>query len=257
MEEGPDSGCSAFGSLGAVPGSQTPTVDVTNDGLAPEDRGLARWFPEGAMAQFQLHYVNTTTEEVLREAWINLYRMDESDVTGALNSVFMVGDIGVTIPAGTRVVDRLDFAPDLPEATRIFELNGHSHAHSERFAAFVTPSGGEEQLVYESYNWEEPMVVRYDTVTDNPMPDPGALIDGGASGTLMLNPGDTLSWECEVNNTLDHDIGFANEAYNAEMCLLAGAYVSDQAGLLAGACLTRPDAEGPTCFGGGFSNFGQ
>jgi hypothetical protein len=51
-----------------------------------------------------------------------------------------------------------------------------------------------------------------------------------------MEPGDSLRWTCDVDNTTDQALYFANEAYTAEMCLLAGAYVSDTAGLFAGGC---------------------
>lgn len=242
-EEGPTSACEAFGSLGTLPGSQTPRADYGMHDVAPEDKGLARQFPEGAMATFQLHYVNTTEHPVMREAWINLIKRDASEVTGQLNTVFLVGDLGINIAPQTREVTPLTFTPALEEATRISSLNGHSHAHNERFTVWKNRGTAKEELLYESYNWEEPMVVKYNTVDQNPLPDPQALTDGGASGTLLVEPGDTLDWECEVNNTLDTNIRFANEAYTAEMCLLAGAYVSDQAGLFSGGCVSG------SCFG--------
>jgi hypothetical protein len=58
----------------------------------------------------------------------------------------------------------------------------------------------------------------------------------------MLNPGDTLEWECDVNNTSDAPLRFANEAYTAEMCLLAGAYIYPTGGHLRGGCTNG------TCF---------
>lgn len=246
-EAGPTSECDLASRIGSVPGSQTPRRDFLADGFGPEDEGLARWFPESAIANFQLHYVNTSDEPVMREAWINLYFKDEAEVTNPLNSVFLVGDLSVAVPPQQRQLTPLSFSPSLEESTRIFELTGHSHAHNERFSAWINRGTADEVLVYESYDWAEPDVLRYNTVTDNPPPDPVAKTDGGVSGLLFIEPGDTLDFECEVNNTTDATLRFANEAYTAEMCLLSGGYVGATGGLFAGGCSAG------SCFGFGGS----
>jgi hypothetical protein len=238
LREGPSGNCPPVpsGDLGGVPGSQRPISRIGFGEVAPEDVGLARWFPEGAMAMFQLHYVNTGSEPVMREAWANLYRKPAEEVTGLLRAVFLVGDIFVNVPPGERRITPLSYTPALTEPTRIYSLGGHSHAHSERFSAWRTRSGARQELLYESYDWAEPAALRYDSLTLNPAPDPVALRDGGFSGVLFLEPGDGLDFECEVNNTSDRALRFANEAYTAEMCLLGGAYVSDTGGFFSGIC---------------------
>jgi hypothetical protein len=238
--------CEGFaGILGTVPGSQMPMVDFTTSGFGPEDAGLGRYFPADAIASFQMHYVNTGTETVMREAWVNLYFKDEVEVTDPLNSVFLVGDLAVDVPAGARQTTPLRFEPTLEQPTRIFELTGHSHAHSERFSVWTNRGTEQERLVYESYDWAEPDVLRYNTVVDNAPPDPVAFRDGGISGLFHIEPGDTLDFECEVNNTSDLPLRFANEAYTAEMCLLAGSYVGQTSGLFVGGCASG------TCSGAG------
>jgi len=233
--EGPTSQCE-FGSIaGMIPGSQTPSRDYPGEDLAPEDEGLARYLPENTMASFQLHYVNTGTEPNLREAWVNLYRKDESEVTQRLQTVFMVGDIAINIPPQTRTTTTLLFQPNLPSETRVFALNAHSHAHSESFTVWRL-RGDQKEMIYQSFNWAEPKNVIYNSVVQNGTPDPVAKTDGAISGLLTLQPGDQLQWACDVNNTLDTAIHFDNQAHTAEMCLLAGSYVSDDPNLMSGLC---------------------
>ena len=233
--------CDSLGMrLGSIPGSQTPTRTFPSE-LGPEDAGLARYLPEGGMALFQLHYVNTDTKPKLREAWVNLYRLDESQVSQRLQSVFLVADIGVSIEPHTRELVTNTFTPSLTESTRLFGLNAHMHAHSLSMTVWRVHAG-EDQLVYKSYDWAEPRELTYNSVVQNPPPDDATLTDGGHSGLLFMEPGDSLRWTCDVDNTLDTALHFANEAYTAEMCLLAGAYVSDTAGLFAGGC------SGGACF---------
>jgi len=129
---------------------------------------------------------------------------------------------------------------------RVFQMNGHSHAHTETFTVWRRPEAGERELVYKSFDWAEPDELTYNSTVVNQPPNEATKADGGLSGLFMLNPGDTLEWECDVNNTTDAPLRFANEAYTAEMCLLAGAYVSETSGLMRGGC------SGGTCFGFGF-----
>jgi len=240
QEPGP-AACDSLGTrLGSIPGSQTPTRSFP-DQLGPEDAGLARYLPEGALALFQLHYVNTDTKPKLREAWVNLYRLDESQVSQRLQGVFLVADIGVNVAPHTEQLVTNAFTPSLTEPTRIFELNAHMHAHSKSMTVWRV-HGGEDQLVYKSYDWQEPKELTFNTVVQNAPPDDATLTDGGHSGLLYLEPGDSLRWTCDVDNTTDLALGFANEVYTAEMCLLAGAYVSDTSGLFAGGC------SGGACF---------
>ena len=234
--EGPTDKCEGIGSKGSIPGSQTPIRKFPDGELGPEDEGLGRWLPEGAIASFQLHYVNLGTEPNLREAWVNLYKKDSSEVTQHLQTVFMVGDIATNIPPQTRQTTTLVYTPPLTSSTRVFQLNGHSHAHAESFTVWRL-HGDQKDLIYQSFNWAEPDMLTYNTVVTNKLPDEVAKRDGGSSGLLYLEPGDQLTWSCDVNNTLDTTIHFANEAHTAEMCLLAGAYVSDDPKLLAGLCI--------------------
>jgi len=229
-------GCSQVGRVAALPGSQTPARDFPSDDFGPEDAGIARYVPPtAAEAGFQLHYVNTSDQPVLREAWINLYKMPESEVTQPLQDIFLVGDLAANIPAHSKQTTTLTFKPAITESTRIFNLSAHSHAHDEVFSVYRV-RGGQEELVYQSFDWEEPDELTYNTVNQNPPPDPVAKTDGGYSGMLYFEPGDSFKWTCEVNNTTDAALRFANEAFTAEMCLLPGGYISQTGGLMAGAC---------------------
>jgi hypothetical protein len=236
LSEGPVSQCDQLTQIASVPGSQTPIRVFPGAEVAPEDEGLGRYFPDNVMAQFQLHYVNTGSDVAMREAWVNLFYKDQAEVTDKLNAVFLVGDFAVNVLPGTRDVTTLGYTPNLPTETRIYELVGHMHAHTERFTVWRTQSGVRGEQLYETFNWSEPTTLTFNSVTTNPASDPTELTDGGHTGLLYLQPGEGFEWECEVNNTTDAPLNFANEAYTAEMCLLAGGYVSDTSGLLTGGC---------------------
>jgi hypothetical protein len=197
-----------------------------------------------------MHYVNTRGEPVLREAWVNLYRADEADVTQELQTVFLLGDRAAQHAPMTTSTTRLQYAPPVTEPTRVFQFFGHSHAHTESFTVWHV-SGSERKMVYQSFDWEEPMSMTFNSVVSNPAPDPNGVKDGGASGTFLVSPGDSLEWECVVNNTTPNVLPFANEAYTAEMCLLWGSYISPTPGLLAGACSTPAPGQLGSCVGAG------
>jgi hypothetical protein len=145
----------------------------------------------------------------------------------------------------TEQTTTLEFtASNLPSETRIFEVNAHMHAHSESFTLWRIHSGQNPELMYQSFDWEEPYENTFNSVVQNPMPDAVAQTDGGLSGLQYLEPGDTLRWACDVNNTTDAALRFRNEALTGEMCMLVGAYVGDTSGLLAGGCFGSPCSTG-------------
>jgi hypothetical protein len=46
------------------------------------------------------------------------------------------------------------------------------------------------------------------------------MIEGGMSGILDFKPGDTIEWECHVVNQTDQVLGFSNNTYTGEMCIM-------------------------------------
>jgi hypothetical protein len=101
-------------------------------------------------------------------------------------------------------------------------MYGHRHSNNVRFTAYRTRNGT-RTLAYEDYDWEEPLVVEFNSVVQNPAPNPTAFSGGGHTGILDLLPGDRLEWECEIVNERDTTITFGeNEAATSEMCILVG-----------------------------------
>jgi hypothetical protein len=166
LQPGPSSACDITGGLASIPGSQTPTREFP-DKLGPEDEGIGRYLPQSNMAAFQLHYINTMSEPELREAWVNLYKKPEAEVTQRLQSVFMVGDFAINIAPHTQQTTTLDFTPTLPSETRVFELNAHIHAHTQGFTVWKI-HGGQEDVIYQSFNWEDPLENTYNSIVHNP-----------------------------------------------------------------------------------------
>ena len=209
------------GLTGSWGGSQRAVADVGFGDIAPEDAGYADLIDANMQTAAELHYYNFTEGPVLREIWVNFYEMDPALVTGELNGIALIGGIGMSIPPGTDQTLNYSCANELDQR-RVVSLTGHVHAHTTRFSAW-TVRGGTRELVFEMYNWSDPATLRFNTVTQNVAADPVRLIDGGHTGLLYLDAGDSVEWECEVHNDSNTTLRFANEAYTAEMCIAFGA----------------------------------
>jgi hypothetical protein len=212
-----DDGCP--GTLG---GSQTPKIDELND-PAPENDGLAWRVPANAQAVLNFHVINTTANPILREAWLNYFYMDPSQVKGIRGNLFLVGGVGFRIDPGTHQTYQYACTPTRP--VRILSMAAHMHVHATRMSVWHVTTAGTPSLVYENFDWESPMELHLDSVHTNAPSDRAAQTPGGVSGQMVIMPGETLQWECDVNNTSDTTLTFRNEVRTGEMCILTGSVV--------------------------------
>jgi hypothetical protein len=85
-----------------------------------------------------------------------------------------------------------------------------------------TPDGSD--LVYETYDWEEPGNAFYRANVDNPpLPVDSTSVWGAQSGYLFVKAGETISFECEYTNTEDRVVSIGDTAKD-EMCNVFGLY---------------------------------
>jgi hypothetical protein len=206
---------------GLLGGSETPKVDELMD-RAPENQGLASHIPANSQAVINFHVINTTAKPILREAWLNYMFMDQSKVTGLRGALFLTGGLGFQIAPGTHQTYTYSCSPDRP--VRIVSMAAHMHVHATRMTAWKVSNGTPSQ-VYETYDWGTPTELRFDSVTTNPVANPVARSGGGVSGTLTVQPGESIQWECEVNNDSSTTLTFRNEVYTGEMCIMTGEVV--------------------------------
>jgi hypothetical protein len=206
---------------GLLGGTQTPKVDEVND-PAPENAGLAVKLPANSQVVLDFHVLNATQAPILREAWLNYYFIDQSQVKGLRGNVFLTGGLGFRIEPGTSQTYTYSCSPDRP--ARILSLAAHMHTHATRMTAWKV-SGGTPSLVYENYDWDSPAELRYDSVHQNTPPNDATRTPGGSTGQLIVNPGDTIQWACDVDNTSDKVLTFRNEVQTGEMCILTGTMV--------------------------------
>jgi hypothetical protein len=72
-------------------GAQTPTIDIDRaKNTAPENDGLAQKLAPKAQAVFQLHYLNSSSKPMLREAWANVIYRDPATVKALSDPIFFL-----------------------------------------------------------------------------------------------------------------------------------------------------------------------
>lgn len=215
----------------------------------PEDeeiglyRPLPKGGPGGAYIIFNLHHFNPTMEPILKEAWTNFWWEDNAKTNAMPISSIDIGQVlFMGVPAG-QTVD-VHYVNNIAKPWRALQFFGHRHGFTPNFSAWVMrASGGAPEVIYQSFNWKDVPTYRYDSTTPNPAPDAASKGDGGASGVLLLNAGDKLHYNCHIVFTDERaaaeglipatqigSLKFANEAFDAEMCILFGAAVEAQGG---------------------------
>ncbi len=206
--------------VGSFPGTQNLIRNMPPNGIqAPENVGLGSELPGNVRLCVNHHAYNFDSDEPkLREIWINVWFVDQADVTQKSNTVSVTAGPFQGIPPHTQKV--LTTTTTISGMGRIIDLFGHRHAATERFAVWKNAD-----LVYDSWKWDESVAFDYNSITTNPAPNPPAKTDGATSGDLPVVAGDKIKIECDVNNTTDNTLTFKNELYTGEMCILFGGSV--------------------------------
>jgi hypothetical protein len=212
-----------LGSRG-FPGAQRADADRPQTlQIPPENAGHGDVLEARQQFQFNMHHFNFTQAPVLREVWVNIWWKPQSEVTEALGGIGIFGNpLDLNIPPGEH--RELHYRCNVTGNTRIVTLNGHRHAHTDRFGVWIVRAGGATEQVYESFDYNDMPTYQYDSISDNPAPDLAMKRDGGSSGVLNVGPGDQLHFVCDVTNRTDppRPLRFANEVLTGEMCILFG-----------------------------------
>lgn len=222
---GGDMGSEFGGSARSFGGSQRPVVDRPQGTLEipAENTGLGQQLPAHQQFSFNLHHINVSDVPILREVWVNIWYVDEKDVTAPMNTFAATGNpADMAIPAGRSV--KLEYKCAAAADTRLISMYGHYHAHNQRFGSWLVRAGGERVSIYESFDWEDIPVYQFDTQSKNPEPNLTAKTDGAFSGLLAVKAGDEIHFQCEVNNDSNATLAFTNETFTGEMCILFAAY---------------------------------
>jgi hypothetical protein len=214
-----DTGCGGASQIGSIGGGQNLIYDNPPLGIpAPENEGLGRSITGNSSLCMNLHAYNFTDKPQLREVWVNLRWIEEAKVTQKAGNVAMVGGLGLNIAPGQN--QTLTYQAAFPQDGRIIQLFGHRHVWTPRFAVWLN-----EDLIYDSWSWEESVTYNYDSLTMNPPINTAGMEDGAVSGVLEAKAGDILKFSCFIENKSENTLQFSNELYGGEMCNLWGSTV--------------------------------
>jgi len=126
---------------------------------------------------------------------------------------------------------------------RLTRAFGHRHFWTTSFTSWIERAGSSvPEIVYQSFDWHNMPSYRYDSLAQNPAPNPAALTDGAASGIVTLNPGDKLHFNCHIEYTDERaatnanapspetqgNLKFKNEVYGGEICIMFGNWLGPQ-----------------------------
>jgi len=208
-----------------------------------EDKSIAQIIHPKTKIWIETHFVNQTEDDMLREAWANVIYTDGSKITTILDPIFWIGGLAMQVPAHT---EQLIYAgPATPptftagKEVRLMGIAGHIHAHTTQEDVYLNHADGTKELVYQTFNWAEPLFAQFDDQHQNPAMGRSAGADGSISGKFIIKPGESVSWACHVNNTLNTVITFADRAFDAEMCNVFGYYIPGNGGNWAAASTAR------------------
>jgi hypothetical protein len=208
----------------------TPDLTIPKPEGVADDGGLdfegsANPLEAGRMLQLLSHYLNTSDQPILKEAWFNVYYRDVSDVKAALYTISLISG-GISVPPHSTETFRRSCSTDVERDVKY--LQGHSHLGNNRISIWHAGGEGQKSKVYESYDPLEPATLAFSALVKNRVPDPTRQIAGGASGPLLLGAGDSLVWECEFDNQTDNTVGDGdpNPKFFGQMCYTYGAFAA-------------------------------
>ena len=191
-------------------------------------------FPANPRISFNLHHFNPTDGLILKEAWINLWFEDDATIrTDGIFGMPITQVFTLNVSPGQTVDLHNSFS--ISEPIRVVALFGHRHAWTTNFSVWIE-DGGQQEIIYQSFDWFDQPTYRYDSTAQNPPPQPDLRIDGGRSGLLILTPGQELHFNCHIEYTAERaalveaptspsaqgSLTFTNEAFIGEMCILFG-----------------------------------
>jgi hypothetical protein len=194
---------------------------MARSAIAPEYAHVGRTLPPNTILSADMHYFNFTDKEIVREFWLNLYAPAAGAVTQQADIIRAYGGLiwnREPIMPGTDQV--YQYECPISGNGSIMTLIGHYHAHGKRLTASLKRASGQIDRVFEMYDYLDPAVFDYNSVTANPSFT--ASTAGAVSGPLMVASGDVLQWECHIINDGNVPLRYTNEVKTGEMCNMWG-----------------------------------
>lgn len=234
---------SAVGALGGefLAGATRQLQNAIPNSDYPEDQGIGTETKANAQMALNLHFINTTDHPRLQEIWVNFRLIDESKITRWAHAITWYGGLMMNIPPGQHYIldsqgsvgsgssDGKPAACGVPADAanvRILGVTGHVHANTIQYNATMIRNG-EKTVLFQDYDWHDPLEFRYNRATTNGTPDAAKKTPGGYTGLLNLQTGDQFAWQCEGQNQSTVNLTFSNQVYKGEMCNVFGFYATD------------------------------
>lgn len=193
--------------------------------VAPENADLGRKIPPNTPSQADMHYYNFTDKDIVREFWMNIYFVDQSQVKRQADQIRAMGGISWTVaPIPPGAMETYKYECPITGDGQILSLLGHYHAHGKKFTASIRRAAtGMTEKVFEMYDFMDPAQFQYDSIAMNP---PFSMSAAGAvSGKLEVKNGDVIMWDCFIVNDSNVGLTYTNEVKTGEMCNLWGSSV--------------------------------
>ena len=176
-------------------GTQTPRFDYE----FPD--GVALKLPAQTGLDLNTHYVNRTGDPSTGEVYMNLHTIDKAAVKHEAKIINM-NNTDIELPPNRETTVTADFRA--PETMNIFQLFSHSHEKTIEFRVEIAGGKRDGELLYISYDWEHPPVMKFDP-------------------PLVVKRGEKIRLKTTYNNWTDETINFGLRSTD-EMMILFGAY---------------------------------
>jgi hypothetical protein len=213
---------------GIGPDGVTLDVPLPGEAPPPENDGHASRLPPNTAVAIQMHYVNPQKDkEILREGWVNFHYTDPASVRTIVDPVWFIGGLGAKVPPRSSMTIEAKgcvIPPEGPDEVRVMGLSAHMHAMGTGFHAYKVGLDGTRSLIYQTFDWAEPLEAQFDTVHEYDVPDEQAENEGAFSGVLTIRKGESIEYDCVYDNTSDAELAFGDKAYTGQMCNLFGFY---------------------------------
>lgn len=154
-------------------------TQANQDYTLPE--GTALKFPANYSIDLNAHYFNKTSAVLYGENYVNFYTVAPAKVQKIVQELDL-NNSGIDIPAKNRKTFTKSWTFDKPQS--IVMLTSHNHKLGETFIIRINGGTRDGQAVYESTDWEHPLVKNF-------------------TPALVLNKGEGLTSEITYYNPTD------------------------------------------------------
>ena len=175
---------------------------ANQDYVFPE--GSAIKLPANYSIDLNAHYFNKTTGTLYGENYVNLYTVDKSKVQHVVQMLDLQNQ-SLELPVNTRKTFAKTWTFDKPR--QVVMLTSHNHKLGEKFVIRIKGGAMDGQVVYESTDWEHPLVKNF-------------------TPALSLKKGEGLTSEITYFNSTTSAVRFGLTS-DDEMGIIFGYYYED------------------------------